>query len=372
MWRRILALIRKELLAILRDPRGRMVLIAPPIAQLVIFSFAATLEVTNADIAVLNQDSGRWSAEFLQRLGVGKSFDEVIVVRTPGAVRALIDARRVLAAVEIGPSFSRDLEAGRGATILIIADGRRSNAAQIAVGYLSQIAGTLGAEIAQASPERAAAPPAARIAATNWFNPNLNYRWFTVPSLVAVIALLVGLVVTALSVARERELGTFDQLMVSPLTPFEIMIGKTVPPLLIGHVHATIYILVAVFLFGVPFRGSLALLYLGLCLFLVAVIGVGLFLSAISQTQQQAILGAFLFMAPAIILSGFATPIENMPEWLQTLTYINPLRHFLVIVRGSFLKALPIAEVLVHLGMMAVIAAVTLGAATVLFRKRLE
>ena len=367
MWRRIGALIRNELLAILRDPRGRVVLIVPPIMQLVVFSFAATLEVTNADIAVLNQDAGRWSAEFLQRLEVGRSFDEVLVVRTQGAVRDLIDRRRVLAAVEIGPSFSRDLEAGRGATILVIADGRRSNAAQIAVGYLSQIAGALGAELAPAT-----AAPAVRVAATNWFNPNLDYTWFTVPSLVAVIALLVGLVVTALSVARERELGTFDQLMVSPLSAPEILIGKTTPPLIIGHAHATLYILVAVFLFGVPFRGSLALLYLSLFVYLAAVIGVGLFISALAQTQQQAILGAFLFMSPAIILSGFATPIENMPDWLQTLTYANPLRHFMVIVRGSFLKGLPPAEVFAHLAPMAAVAACTLGAATLLFRKRLQ
>jgi ABC-2 type transport system permease protein len=179
-------------------------------------------------------------------------------------------------------------------------------------------------------------------------------------------------VVTALSVARERELGTFDQLMVSPLSAPEILIGKTVPPLIIGHIHATLYVLVAVFLFGVPFRGSLVFLYASLFVYLAAVIGVGLFISSLAQTQQQAILGAFLFMVPAVILSGFATPIDNMPEWLQILSYPNPLRHFMVILRGSFLKSLPLDEVLAHLAPMVAVAALTLSAAAVLFRKRME
>ena len=172
--------------------------------------------------------------------------------------------------------------------------------------------------------------------------------WYTVPSLIAVISLLIGLILTALSVARERELGTFDQLMVSPLRTHEILIGKTVPPLMIGLVHATVYVLAALFVFEVPLRGSLLLLYPSLIIYLAAVIGVGLFISSLSTTQQQAILGAFLFAAPAILLSGFATPIENMPAWLQPLTMVNPLRHFLVVVKGVFLKGLPASEVLLN------------------------
>jgi ABC-2 type transport system permease protein len=206
----------------------------------------------------------------------------------------------------------------------------------------------------------------------NWFNPNLEYVWYTVPSLVAVISLLIGLIVTALSVARERELGTFDQMMVSPLRTHEILIGKMTPPLLIGLAHATLYILVAIFIFGVPLRGSLFLLYPSLVVYLAAVIGIGLFISSLSTTQQQAILGAFLFGAPAILLSGFATPIENMPDWLQPLTMINPLRHFLVVVKGVFLKGLPAGEVFLNTVPLVLIALATLTAAAWLFRRRME
>ena len=206
----------------------------------------------------------------------------------------------------------------------------------------------------------------------NWFNPNLIFQWFMVPNLIASIALLIGLVVTALSIARERELGTFDQLMVSPLRTHEILLGKLIPPMMIGVFHITLYVVAAVFIFGVPLRGSLLLLYGSALVYLAAVTGVGLFISAMSMTQQQAILGGFLFMVPAILLSGFATPIENMPDWLQPVTLLNPLRYFLVIVKGVLLKDIPAGEVLHNTVPLGLIAVVTLGAAAWLFRRRLE
>ena len=192
------------------------------------------------------------------------------------------------------------------------------------------------------------------------------------PSLIGTLTMLVALIVTGQSVARERELGTFDQLLVSPLRTHEMLIGKTVPPLLIGLVHGTIFTLAAIHVFGVPLRGSLLLLYASLVVYLAAVIGVGLFISALAQTQQQAFLGSFLFMAPAVLLSGFAAPVENMPDWLQTGTLLNPLRHFLVVVKGVFLKAMPVGEVALNTLPLALIAAVTLGAAAWLFTRRVE
>ena len=206
----------------------------------------------------------------------------------------------------------------------------------------------------------------------NWFNPNLIYQWFMVPNLIASIALLIGLVVTALSIARERELGTLDQLMVSPLRTSEILLGKLTPPMFIGLFNITIYILVAVFFFDVPLRGSLLFLYGGAIFYLAAVVGVGLFISAMAMTQQQAILGAFLFLVPAMLLSGFATPIENMPTWLQPVTLFNPLRYFLVIVNGVFLRDLPVGEVVKNTVPLALIAVGTLSTAAWLFRRRLE
>ena len=206
----------------------------------------------------------------------------------------------------------------------------------------------------------------------NWFNPNLIYQWFMVPNLIASIALLIGLIVTALSIARERELGTLDQLLVSPLRTSEILLGKLTPPMFIGLFNITLYILAAVFFFEVPLRGSLLFLYGGAIFYLAAVVGVGLFISAMAMTQQQAILGAFLFIVPAMLLSGFATPIENMPAWLQPVTLVNPLRYFLVIVNGVFLRDLPIGEVVKNTVPLALIAVGTLSAAAWLFRRRLE
>jgi ABC-2 type transport system permease protein len=368
-WTRLKALIVKELLTVLRDPRGRAILIGPPIVQLFVFSYAATLEVKNVDILVLNRDAGKWGQELVHRIDGAPTFRSITRLESPAALRDGIDRQRAIAAVQIGPSFSRDIAAGSPADLQIILDGRRSNAAQIVAGYLNQIVSGLAADIAHG--RRTASVPI-DVVPRNWFNPNLIFQWFMVPNLVAAIALLIGLVVTALSIARERELGTFDQLMVSPLRTHEILIGKVVPPMLIGTFHITVYILAAVFVFGVPLKGSLLLLYASAIFYLLAVVGVGLFISAMSMTQQQAILGAFLFMVPAMLLSGFATPIENMPEWLQLVTLANPLRYFLVIVKGVFLKDLPLGEVVSNAFPLALIATATLSAAAWLFRKRLE
>ncbi|MBZ7925475.1 ABC transporter permease [Ensifer adhaerens] len=368
-WTRLKALIVKELLAVLRDPKGRTVLIVPPILQLLVFSYAATLEVTNVDVMVLNRDNGHWSQDLVEEIQGSPTFRSIRFTNSPDEVRAAIDTQTVIAAIEIGPTFSREIEASRPAEVQVILDGRRSNASQIVAGYLSRIVGTLASETPAG---KRMASGAVAVVARNWFNPNLTYQWFMVPNLVASIALLIGLIVTALSIARERELGTFDQLMVSPLRTHEILIGKLIPPMMIGLFHITIYILAAVFIFGVPLRGSLLLLYGSAIFYLASVVGLGLFISALSMTQQQAILGAFLFMVPAMLLSGFATPIENMPTWLQPITYINPLRYFLVIVKGVFLKDIPAVEVARQTIPLSMIAIVTLSAASWLFRRRLE
>ncbi len=368
-WTRLKALIVKEFLAILRDPKSRAILIGPPIVQLLVFSYGATLEVKNVDILVLNRDSGKWSQELVQRINAAPTFRSVTQVRSPAAMRASIDMQRAIAAVYIGPTFSRDIEARVPADLQIVLDGRKSNASQIVAGYLQQIVYGVAAEAP--SGQRSAATTT-RVVPRNWFNPNLIFQWFMVPNLVVSIALMIGLIVTALSIARERELATFDQLMVSPLRTHEIVIGKVVPPMIIGMVHITIYILAAVLVFAVPLRGSVLLLYGSALFYLLAVVGVGLFISSLCMTQQQAILGAFLFMVPATLLSGFATPIANMPEWLQPVTLLNPMRYFLVVVEGVFLKDFPLRAVAVETFPLALIAVVTLTAASWLFRRRIE
>jgi len=369
MLARLRALIVKELLVVLRDPRSRFILVGPPLVQLVVFAFAATLEVKNVDLVVLNRDEGPSGIELVHRIEGSPTFRTVVAVHDHRALQRAIDQQQAIGAVHIGPTFSQDLLAGRPANVQFVLDGRRSNAAQIVNGYLSEIVNTYVADQNERSHRVASTP---RVIPRNWFNPNLTFTWFTVPGLVAIVAQLIGLIVTALSVARERELGTFDQLMVSPLRTREILLGKLIPPMMIGLAHITLYVLATIVIFGVPLRGSLLLLYGSAFFFLAAVAGIGLFISSLSATQQQAILGAFLFLAPATLLSGFATPIENMPSWLQPITVINPLRYFLVVTRGVFLKAMPFAEVARETLPLAFIAVVTLTVAAWLFRRRTE
>jgi ABC-2 type transport system permease protein len=366
---RIRCLIVKELLAVLRDPKSRIILVVPPLVQLFIFTYAATLEVKNVPVAVLNKDSGIHARDLIARIEGAPNFTRVIHLRSDADVAPALDERRVLMVVHLAADFSREVAAGRPAEVQLLLDGRRANAAQLAAGYAGEIVAGYDAEIA-AGQRRPVAP--STVVTRVWFNPNLDPQWSTVPGLVAILTTLMGVMVTGLSVARERELGTFDQLMVSPLSPTEILIGKSFPALLIGTAQATAMVLVGVFVFGVPFRGSVALLYVAMIVYLLAVIGVGLFVSSLARTQQQAILYSFMFMVPAMLLSGFASPIENMPDWLQTLTMANPVRHFMVIVKGLFLKELPAVEVARNLVPLAVIAAVTLSAASWLFRRRME
>ena len=369
MWQRIRSLIVKELLAVLRDPRGRYILIVPPIVQMLVFSVAATQEVKNVRMAVLNEDYGTAGRDLVARFEGSTNFAQVRYLRGDADIAPAIDSRSVLMVVHLGPDFSRRLEGGMPAEVQLILDGRRSNAAQIVAGYASAIMEGFDRELAAT---HRTPPPPSVVAARVWFNPNLETTWNTVPALVAILTTLMGLVVTALSVARERELGTFEQLLVSPLDPHEIVIGKTVPSLIIGLAEGTVMVLVGIFVFRVPFQGSFALLYLAMTVFLAAVIGVGLFISSLAMTQQQGILGAFVFMVPAILLSGFATPIENMPEWLQTLTLANPLRYYVTIIKGLFLKGMPATMVLQLLWPLALIAVVTLSGASWLFRHRVE
>jgi ABC-2 type transport system permease protein len=369
MARRTFFLIVKEFLALWRDPRSRTILVVPPIVQLLIFAFAMTQEVTAVRMAVLNRDIGLPSRELIARFAGSPYFTRIVPITGEAAARAALDSATVLLVLEIGEDFSRDLAAGHPAQVQILLDGRRSNAAQIVEGYAEQIVDGYDQDLIAAGRLPA---PTTTLVSRAWFNPNLTSRWSTVPGLIGALTMLLGMVVTALSVARERELGTFEQLMVSPLRPVEILIGKAVPAFLIGIGEASVILAIAVFGLGVPFIGSLALLYAGMAVYLVAVIGVGLFISSLVSTQQQAILGAFTFFAPAVLLSGFITPVENMPDWMQPITLIDPMRYFTLISRGIFLKAMPAGEVAHNIWPMALLAAFTLSAAAWQFGRRIN
>ena len=248
----------------------------------------------------------------------------------------------------------------------MLVDGRRSNSGQITTAYLTTIAADIGAEV---QPDAQATTP---VLVRHGFNPNLVYRWFIVPGLTGILALFSALLITSLSIARERELGTFDQLLVSPTSTPEIIVSKSLPALVIGTALGLFMVAAGVFLFRIPFTGSFLLLLASLVLFIASVVGIGLMISAVSMTQQQAILGAFAIGVPAVLMSGFATPVENMPLVLQWLAQAIPLTHFLVIVEGSFLKGMPATDIAANLWPLALIALVTLTAAISFVRGRLQ
>jgi ABC-2 type transport system permease protein len=364
--RRLYAMIVKEMWALLRDPRARIVLIIPPLIQLFVFTYATTLDVKNVDLGVLDMSSGAHSTELVHRIAGSPNFREIVPLRSPAELRRAIDDQRVIGVLVIDGDFDRKVTRGESARVGLVLDGRRSNAAQIVAAYVGQITGGMGAELMP----RASAGTGSVV--TNWFNPSLDFIWFTLPSLIAIIVSVAGLAITSQSVARERELGTFDQLMVSPLRVHEILIGKMVPPFAIGMINGSIYLILAPLMFGVPFTGSLPLFFVSLAIYLIALIGLGMLCSAASATMQQAFLGVFLVMTPLILLSGYAAPIENMPDWLQLITYLDPARYFIIIVQGLFLKAMPASAVFHQLWPLAIIACVTLSASAWLFRARME
>ena len=369
MWQRIVALIWKELLVVWRDKRSRFVLVVPPLIQLFIFSFAATLDVKNVPIGILNLDNGEHGVELVQRFIGSPFFSKIFFLKGEEEVAPFINTTKGLMVVMLDQQFSRNLDAGREANIMLVCDGRRSNSSQIAAGYTATIVDQYNTDFTTRANIR---QQNSTLVVRHWFNPNLLYFWFNVPSLSGILTLMIGTVITSLSVAREKEIGTFDQLLVSPLSPIEILIGKTIPAIAIGIAEASVILIIGTLVLGVPFRGSLLLFYVSVFVFVTSVVGIGLVTSSLAQTQQQAVLGSYVFMSPAIMLSGFATPIENMPTWLQPVTYLIPLRYYLVIAKGLFLKDIPASVVWSNIWPMAIIGAVTLISAGRFFKRRLE
>jgi ABC-2 type transport system permease protein len=368
MWRRILALMRKEFLALFKDKRSRTVVIVPPIIQLLVFGYAATFDLNKIPFAVYDEDRSIASRDLVARFAGSPNFRQVWTISHEGEITPLVDHKRVLMVLHIAPQFSHEMLAGRSGPVQIIVDGRNSNTAAILLGYANSIAAGFNADWRKSA---GTTPVSVSLETRAWFNPNLLSRWFIVPGIVGLLTLVVTTLVTALSVAREREQGTFDQLLVTPFRPVEILLGKALPGLIIGFVEATVIIALANLWFSVPLRGSLLTLYFGLFCFVLSTVGVGLMISSLAVTQQQGLLGAFLFLVPSITLSGFATPIANMPYWVQELTLLNPLRYFLVILRGVFLQGASFEMLLNQFWPMAVLGILNLAIASWLFRHRL-
>ena len=368
MGKRIFALMIKEFLSLLKDRKSRVVVVVPPLIQLIVFGYAATFDLTHVPYAVYNEDRGTAARDLLAGFRGSRNFSQSAVITHEEEIRPLIDRKKVLLVLHIGPAFSRDLLSGRPASLQVIIDGRNSNTAMLALNYINSI--VLGFNGQWAAGHGRRGPPA-RLVTRAWFNPNLESRWFIVPGIVGLLTLVVTMLVTALSVAREREQGTFDQLLVTPFRPVELLVGKALPGFIIGTFEATVIILMAVFWFRVPLLGSVITLYTGVALFLLSAIGVGLMISSLAVTQQQGLLGAFLFLVPAIILSGFTTPIANMPKVIQDITLLNPMRYFMVVLRGIFLEGTPFHLLIGQFWPMAAIGILSLAAAGWLFRHRM-
>lgn len=371
MLARILTLVWKELLAVMRDRRSRISILFPPLVQLLLFAYAATLDVKNATIGILNRDEGAESFELVQRLHGAPIFTHIIYLKAVEEIASFMDNQKGLLVVSIDEQFSRNLGMNKEATVQLILDGRKSNTAQIVSGYLTRIVDQYNIDFKAQTSVRVKEQNA-QLFIRNWYNPNILYYWYNIPSLVCTLAMLTCLVVTTQSVARERELGTFDQLLVSPLIPFEIVIGKIIPGIIIGMLEGSFMLIVGIFILAVPFTGSILLFFFSMFVFVTAISGIGLFISSLSSTQQQAMLGTFIFMMPSVLLSGFATPIENMPSWLQPVTYLVPLRYMLVISKGIFLKAMPMKIVMSNSWPLMIIAVFNLIGAGLFFRRRIQ
>jgi ABC-2 type transport system permease protein len=376
---RILALTRKELLAILKDPRGRSTIFIPPVLQCLIYGYVATYDLNDVPYAVLDQDRSSASREFLARLDGSGVFHRVADLDRAADITTTIDEGRALLVIQFDQEFERRLLAGQPADVQVIADGRNSNTAGTALGYLAVIAETFNADWPQTHPltpalaGEAGPPPVQGVQVTTraWYNPNLETRWNMIPSLIGTLTMMQVLLLTAMSVAREREQGTFDQLLVTPFRPAEIMAGKALPSVLIGLVQATTILLVAQLWFHIPFAGSFVTLYAALIFFLLAAVGIGLLLSSVAATMQQSMLYGFVVMMPFALLSGLTTPISNMPEALQYFTLLNPLRYAIEMVHRVYLEGAGFDRLIPDLWPLAVIALVTLSAASWLFRHRL-
>jgi ABC-2 type transport system permease protein len=364
-WRQTWALAVKEFLTILEDPKSRFVVIGPPIIQFFVFGYAATFDVKDVPYAVLDEDRSPESRDLLRRFQSSPSFSLVRELHSVAELDAPIDLEEVRLILHVAPDFAARLHAGRPAELQVLLDGRNSNVSGIAGGYVQEIVGRWNNERAPAR-----AGPALQLVQRAWFNENLDSRWFIISGLPVQLALVVVLLLTSLSVAREREHGTFDQTLVAPLDAAQILAGKSLPPFVFGLFDGLLLSAAAVLWFDVPMTGSVGALAVLISVFALAVLGVGLFVSSLAATMQQGLLGAFMCIMPAVLLSGFTTPIENMPSWLQTATVVNPARYAVAGCRAVFLEGAGVAEIASYLVPMAGVAAVTLTAAGWLFRVR--
>ncbi len=340
---RIYHLLLKEFLQLRRDRSARFRLLIPPIIQMLLFGYAATFEVFNVATVILDQDQSQESRALVATFVHSSRFKLIAVASSRQQVQDAVERSSAQVGVVVPAGFAALLRKGQPAPVQVLLDGTNSNTALIALGYVGKIAGSFGQgyalDLAQRT-GRALGRPLVNVQMQEryWYNPNLNSRWFFIPGLIGTLTLITIVNLTAFAIVRERELGTLEQILVTPIQPIEFIIGKTLPFFLIGLFEMVIIAVFGMLWFDVPFRGNPLVLLLGTCLFLLSTLAIGLLISTVCKTQQQAFSSNFFVLNPMFILSGFSFPISSMPDALQWLTYLDPLRYFLVIIRATYLK----------------------------------
>ncbi len=383
MWERISEIVRKEVLQSMRETKTRLTLFLPPLIQLIIFGYAVNLDLAHTRIAWMDMDRTPESRDLGSAFAASRYFEVVAIPRGEGQVQQLMDRSRVQAVIRVLPGFARDIERGETAGVQILVEGTNSNTASLVSNYANLVVAGYAARVGADQQGRTimarspAAPangglPSVVSQSRVWFNPELRSRNYFVPGTVVNILMSVTLMLTALGLVREKEIGTMEQLMVTPIRPVELMIGKMIPFAFVGVIDLILVTTGAIVLFGVPLRGNLLLLLGSALLFLMSSLGVGLFISTVSQTQPQAMISSFFFSMPAFFLSGFTFPIQNMPASIQALSYLNPVRYFMEIVRGIFLKGSGISALWPQMLVLAVYGVAILGLSAWRFQKRLD
>lgn len=375
MFTRVWTMLGKEFLQVLRDPRMRIVIFVIPCLQTLLIGYAVTIDVKHVPTALFDLDETPETRELGARFWQSGYFDLVREVGTYDEARRLIDRGAVSLVLHFRHGFADDLRAGRTAAVQMILDGTDSNTASIVMGYTSKIISGYSRQqlVARMERLRGAVPLPGQILLKSraWFNENLESRNYYVPGVVAIVVTLVTLLLTSMAVVREKEIGTMEQIMVTPITAWEFILGKTLPFAIIGYIDVLLVAGVGVYWFNVPIQGSVGLLLFATGLYLLTTLSVGLLISTVSQTQQQAMMGSFFFFFPVMLLSGFVFPVENMPVIVQWMTWLNPLRFYLVILRGIFLKGIGLDTLWPPMAVLATMGGVTLTMAVQRFHKTL-
>ncbi|ORU00638.1 ABC transport system, permease component YbhR [Anaerovibrio sp. JC8] len=358
-------MIRKELLSTLKDPKTRAILVVPVFVQSLIFGYVATYDLDHVPYALLDLSHSQESTQLIAKLDGSAAFQRVRTLGNSHEIADCIDSGEAMLVLTIPSDFSQNLSRGYISTIQVITDGRNTMTASLAQNYIGSIVGSYNAS-------RNNGLNVIQLETVSWYNPNFITRWNFLPALVIMLSLVQVLMLGGLSVAREREQGTFDQLLVTPLSPVQILIGKAVAPMLIGLIQSSIVLLICIYWFEIPMAGDLFPMYLTIGIFIISCTGIGLSISAISKSMQQVMVYCFVLLMPMVLLSGLATPVNNMPELLQLVTYADPMRFALDAVRRIYLEGAGFLDVWPDYIPMLVVACITMPLAGWLFRNNLQ